>query len=696
MKIKNKKKSLVSKILSSIFISILLFNVVQIFLIGKITADAQKKDDTFDYDQMVEAYSRAIESKFESYFKALDFYVKSDVVRFGTEAQIASWLKSTSEFRDEIFNYVLFCNKDGLCYTDLGTTEIASRSYYKAIFNERKIQYASDPSLSTSTKRPVIQIAKPVIVDSEIIGLICGSIDIEDVIELINRIKIGKTGYAWLLSSTGLVIAHPMEEFVMKKSFITGLSEDYKDLSAVASEISKGYVGSAWAKGFNGGKDYITYHGIIGSPWGLAISVPQQEIYDVVSLVMKQMLVSSSVIVVLLLLISGFFLYKNIKPLKDVEKAITNIASGNADLTKRIEFNSNNEIGNVVKGFNAFAGNLQSIIGDIKNLKEELSIHGEDLSFRARDTANAISQIIANINGIRLQIENQSKSVQGTAGAVNQIASNIESLDKMIENQFAGVEQASAAVEQMMGNISSINISVDKMASSFKTLQTDSQEGFSKQELVNEKIEQIEKQSAMLQEANEVISSIASQTNLLAMNAAIEAAHAGDAGKGFSVVADEIRKLSETSTIQSKTIGDQLELIQTSIESVVKSSTQSSESFRSVSKQLTITDQLVMQIKAALEEQNEGSQQIKEALHAVNESSSEVKNSSSEMSAGNKAILDEIKTLQDVTFSMKESMENMSNGAKKINETGGSLNTISSKVKSTIDKVGEQVDKFTV
>lgn len=693
---KNNKKSLVKKILISIFVSILIFNVVQILIIGKITNATLIEDDTNDYDQMVEAYASVVESKFESYFKALDFYLKSEVVKSGTEAQIASWLKTTSSSRDKIFNYVLYCNESGLCYTDLGTTEIASRAYFKAIFNEGKSQYASDPSLSTSTKKPVIQIAKPVVVNGKAVGLICGIVDVESIIKMLNGIKVGKNGYAWLLSSTGLVISHPVEEFAMKKNFITGVSDGFEDMALVATEIAKGAKGSAWVKGLKGGKDYITYHGIFGSPWGLALSVPQGEFFDVVDFVMRQMVVSSFIIVVLLLLISGYILYKNIKPLKTVESAITLIASGSADLSKRIEFDSNNEIGYVVKGFNRFTEKLQSIIGEIKKSKSELSVYGDDLSFSASDTASSITQIIANIESLRVQIVNQSASVEETAGAVNQIASNIESLDRMIENQSAGVEEASAAIEQMMGNISSINVSVDKMASSFKNLQTDSQAGFSKQELVNDQIEKIEKQSLMLQEANDVISSIASQTNLLAMNAAIEAAHAGDAGKGFSVVADEIRKLSETSTLQSKTIGDQLELIQNSIASVVTSSQESSESFRSVSKQIEDTDQLVTQIKAALEEQNEGSNQIKQSLHSMNESSSEVKSASSEMSAGNKAILDEIKRLQDATSYMKDNMEEMSNGAAKINQTGVSLNSISSKVKATIDKIGEQIDTFTV
>ena len=230
----------------------------------------------------------------------------------------------------------------------------------------------------------------------------------------------------------------------------------------------------------------------------------------------------------------------------------------------------------------------------------------------------------------------------------------------------------------------------------FGELRTNSQAGFGKQKVVNERVKEIENQSAMLQEANVAIAAIASQTNLLAMNAAIEAAHAGEAGKGFAVVADEIRKLSETSSTQSKTIGNQLNNIKDSIKEVVVASTEASAAFDSVSQKLEETDALVMHIKAAMEEQNEGSKQIIAALHSMNDSTVEVRNASTEMEEGNKMILNEVRLLQNATQVMTQSMDEMKIGARKINETGSTLNTISNKVKDSIIQIGTQVDQFKV
>jgi len=401
-------------------------------------------------------------------------------------------------------------------------------------------------------------------------------------------------------------------------------------------------------------------------------------------------------LIIILMFISWRFVHWLMWRIENVTKQLREMATGEADLTKRVTLRVLDEIGALVINFNAFCDKLQTIIGETKKSKEELSESGESMRISTQDTASSITQIIANIDSISHQINTQNQSVQQTAGAVDEISANIESLNQMIEHQSSGVSQASAAVEQMIGNISSVNNSVEKMASSFEELESNANMGFKMQNDVNERILQIETQSEMLQDANTAISSIAEQTNLLAMNAAIEAAHAGEAGKGFAVVADEIRKLSETSSAQSKTIGEQLNKIKAQIGEVVAASNESSRSFGVVSQKIQETDQLVMQIRAAMDEQNQGSQQITGALKTMNDSTQEVRAASVEMSNGNKMILEEVQHLQSATLEMKGSMDEMSAGARKINETGASLAEISGMVQDAIGKIGSQIDLFKV
>ena len=701
---KNKRTSLTFRLVVLIGVAILTINVLQISVV---TVNAQKsivQEDLNMYANAMYGYVGALHNDLESYFNALNGYIYNDTLLEGDLAASRRWIQNSDEYNMRgAFDYIMLAGPDGISYNDnRTTTNISERSYFKAIMKEGKDRYIDDPVISKTTGQPVVHITRA-LKDSNgrTYAMLAGVVNVKLITEQINRIKIGENGYAFILASDGLVLAHPVLDFVMNKNFITGITGGKEgrngDMIAVAESMSRGETGEAWINANNrSGKDLIVYSPIDGCPWSMALSIPDYQIYDLVKRVRLFLIIGGVISVVVLIVVGATALIKALRPLVVVEKAINDIASGDADLTRRIDIDSNNEIGYVVKGFNAFASKLHEIIADVKNSKEALGVAGEDMSASAQDTASSITEIIANIDSMRNQIVNQSASVTETASAVNEIAANIGSLERMIESQSAGVTQASAAVEQMIGNITSVNQSVEKMATSFEALETDATNGFTKQQSVNDRIKQIEAQSEMLKEANIAISNIAEQTNLLAMNAAIEAAHAGEAGKGFAVVADEIRKLSETSTSQSKTIGEQLNNIKESINNVVQESLESSQAFEAVSIKIQDTDQLVLQIKAAMEEQTTGSQQISEALQSMNNSTAQVRNASEEMTEGNKAILEEVQRLQNATTSMKESMDEMVIGAKKINETGAQLEDISGKVKEQIAHIGNQIDQFKV
>ena len=434
-----------------------------------------------------------------------------------------------------------------------------------------------------------------------------------------------------------------------------------------------------------------------GTVSGMVFVAKAMKVIDKVRNQTISMIVPVSVILFLILSTIGYFFVRWImKRINNVTVFLKDLSSGEADLTKRCNLYVRDEIGALIINFDNFMDKLQEIVSTLKDSKADLGVSGDNLEAGTQDTASSITEIIANIDSIHAQINNQGRSVEETNNSVQHISSAITDLDSLIEDQSSSVTQASAAVEEMIGNINSVNKSVEKMSASFKALEDNAEIGFSKQEDVNEKVRQIEGQSEMLQEANTAISDIAEQTNLLAMNAAIEAAHAGESGKGFAVVADEIRKLSETSSEQSKKIGEQLGKIMASIVDVVGSSNEASTALNEVSNRIKETDELVIQIHSAMEEQNEGSKQIMEALRHLNSSTSEVRNSSKEMNDRNAQIVRDMTILSESTGMMNTSMEEMAVGARKINETGVTLNEISDQVKDAISKIGSQVDLFKV
>ena len=520
-------------------------------------------------------------------------------------------------------------------------------------------------------------------------GVVAIDILLSTMNEFANSIKLSENGKSFFIDSSGMYLTNDEIEKVLEVSFF----DEYPELKSFKDKMkneqlvdiesdSKYYFMSTLVNEENG-----WYFVTIGNKQELFAAVSKNR-----SIVFIMMAISLCFAIITSLIMSR----RIVKSIVIVDKTVNQIASGKADLSKRLNVDSNDEVGSLVKGFNIFVKKLQTIISEIQSSKDELGSVEKTLCIGVDETSSAITEILANIEGIAGQIGNQANAVSQTSAAVAQITENISSLEKMIQNQSNEVSNASSAVEEMIGNIGAVNSSVEKLASSFEQLETHSSAGTEQQTQVDRQIIEIAEQSKTLQDANRAIQSIASQTNLLAMNAAIEAAHAGEAGQGFAVVADEIRKLSETSASQSKRIGAELRVITETINKVVEASTKSKDDFNCVTSLISSTDELVRQIRAAMEEQQEGSKQILDSLKLMNDSTAEVKTASHEMQNGNETILQEIHNLQDTTIVIKESMAEMTQGAKDMNNTSAQLSDITSKVRCAIDKIGQEIDQFEV
>jgi len=207
----------------------------------------------------------------------------------------------------------------------------------------------------------------------------------------------------------------------------------------------------------------------------------------------------------------------------------------------------------------------------------------------------------------------------------------MEQLNANVSEQASAVTESAAAIEEMVASIQAVTNALTKNTEQVRELQSASEVGHTGINDVVTDIREIAQESESLLEINSVMSNIASQTNLLSMNAAIEAAHAGESGRGFAVVADEIRKLAESSSKQSKTIGTVLKAIKSSIDKITKSAEHVLNRFDTIDGGIRTVAEQERGVLNAMEEQKQGSEQVLQAIGQVSDITQRVKNDAQQM-----------------------------------------------------------------
>jgi len=581
---------------------------------------------------------------------------------------------------------------------DGSVLSVVNRDWFNSAIEGKS--FFSEPYISRANGQLINTLSVPVYDDNKtIVGVLSADISGLFLSQNIADIVVGKTGNCYIMGSTGIIIADRDTDLVQSQDNIIEQAKTDPSLASTAAFLQ--YVldsneGEVCYYDYQG-VDYIaSFSAVKTTHWSIVIRAPVNEFMGTVNTLRNTMIGIGISVLIGALIIVYFVARTMVKPIQTTVSTLQNISQGDGDLTVRLPVGGNDEITDMSEYFNKTIDKIGTSIRTVGINSHTMEEIGNELASNMTETASAVNQISANIDGVKQQALTQAASVTETAATVEEIVRTIKQLNTSIENQASSVARSSASVEQMVANIASISQTLGKTDSVIGNLTTATGDGKSTLVISNTVTQKIAEESGSLMEASSVIQHIASQTNLLAMNAAIEAAHAGEAGKGFAVVADEIRKLAEDSAAQGKTITTTLKNLSGEIETLSSSSKTVEEKFNTIFNFAEQVKEMSNSVTEAMREQENGSREVLTAIKDINMITAEVQAGSEEMLKGGESVAEEMRKLDELTRNITDNMTEMASGAVQINNAIQEVNEITQKNKHSIESLAEEVAKFKV
>ena len=640
-----------------------------------------------------------LDGKVMQWFQLLEGIAQMPTLRDSevSHQEKAGMLQKLAE-ANNAFQKLSIVDKKGIDYLPDGSVNnISSADWFKRYNGNR---YMSEPFTSLINGQMVIVIAVPIYDEhGNFHDILAAAIDGFTMCEAVSQLIIEETGSCSVINSKGITIADPDKTLVQNQFDV--IQEAVKNpafasLSAFVQTMLKSQETTIGYYEYNKLKRMASYAAMKTTGWKIAVYAPIDEVMETVS----SLRLSLSIVGIIILLITLTIIYivasGIVTPIRKIVKALQNIAQGEGDLTVRLPIQGNDEITDMSEYFNETIEKIGTSVKKVGITSDSMEEIGAELSANMTETASAINEISTNIEGVKQQTMTQAASVTETAATVEEIVRTIKQLNIGIETQAASVAQSSSSVEQMVANIASIGQTLAKTDSAINDLTSATGDGKATLVTSNTVTQKIAEESGSLLEASSVIQHIASQTNLLAMNAAIEAAHAGESGKGFAVVADEIRKLAEESSVQGKTITTTLKTLSSEIETLAASSKTVEGKFNAIFSLAEQVKEMSARLTEAMREQEHGSKEVLTAIKNINMVTVEVQAGSEEMLKGGEGVAAEMRKLDDLTRIITDSMNEMATGAVQINNAVQEVSEITQKNKQSIENLAEEVSKFKV
>ncbi|KEI81002.1 methyl-accepting chemotaxis protein [Clostridium botulinum] len=555
--------------------------------------------------------------------------------------------------------------KDGQSIQTDGTTvNIKDRNYFKETMEGKRT--ISEPIVSKVDGKVVIIYTVPIKNGNTIMGALTAVREGNDISNISNSIKVGESGGAYLIDSTGTVIAHKNKESVIKRENSikdAQSNEELKPIAAIEKSMIEGKEGIGQYK-YKGAEKYISYSPMKSTGWSLAIYAPKNEILKEVSEITRNIIIVSILGIGIALVCIWFISTQISNNLISMRDSLNIVATG--DLTTNVDSKiekEKDEIGHMARA-------LSKTVLSIGNMINSLKGSSFNIDDKANNLAAISEEFTATTENVSTAIQEVATGATNQAQALTEIVSMLNDFSDKINSTVNNIEEIDGMSKEIDEKANVSNKDMKELLNSIENL-TKVFENF------ETKIWTMESNVQKINEITNLINDIAEKTNLLALNAAIEAARAGESGKGFAVVAEEIRKLAEMSRKSSEDIYTIVNGVLEDTKDMVKSSNEVNEklngqrstadeamnSFMEISKSVTNMIPKIRNINnsANIIEKNKNeilnkSETIASISQEISASAEEISASSEEMSASSEEVANTAQSLNDMTQDMLDEM----------------------------------------